>query len=41
MNVTPAKLALVEKILNAKLTASELKAVTQKASEMLLRRNNK
>lgn len=38
MNITKEKLELIQKILNARLSATELSAVKDKAKEMLNRR---
>lgn len=38
MNITKEKIALIQKILNARLSAAELSAVKDKAKEILNRR---
>ena len=39
--ITQAKLELIQKIVNARLTKAELKEVTDKAEEIINRRNTK
>ena len=41
MNITKEKIALIQKILNARITKAELKEVTDKAEEILNRRQTK